>query len=80
MLAKCANPDCHAPFHYLRDGRLFQIEFGSQPRPGTDKRPPYRVEYFWLCARCAASMTLKYETGKGVTAVPLRTVKRAAGW
>ena len=26
MLSKCANPACITPFHYLRDGKLFQID------------------------------------------------------
>jgi hypothetical protein len=78
MLSKCANPQCHAPFHYLRDGRLFQIEIGGGPRLVTDKKPQFRVEYFWLCSGCAASMTLAYQPGKGVSAVPLHAARRAA--
>ena len=29
MLSKCANPLCSAPFQYLRDGKVFQVELDS---------------------------------------------------
>ena len=73
MLSKCANPQCTAPFHYLRDGKLFQIDRRGYPGPElvTDKKPVQRVEYFWLCGQCSETLTLKYENGKGVIAVPI---------
>jgi len=76
MLSKCANPDCSASFQYLREGKLFQIDSdAADPRNGgpqllNGKRPCRRVEYFWLCSRCAAEMTLAVERGKGVIAIP----------
>jgi hypothetical protein len=73
MLSKCANPGCSAPFHYLREGRLFQIDArafaGSNEAAG--KKPVQRVEYFWLCGSCAQVMTLGFERGKGVITVAL---------
>ncbi len=81
MLSKCANPDCSAPFHYLREGKLFQIDNErSGPRLVTDKRPARKVEYFWLCGDCASSMTLALHRIKGVIAIPLpgRALARAA--
>lgn len=78
MLSKCANPQCNASFQYLRDGKLFQIEIGGGPRLVTDNTPQSRVEYFWLCTGCAASMTLAYQHGKGVSAIPLHGARRAA--
>lgn len=79
MLAKCSNPSCTAPFHYLRDGRLFQMETGlGGPHAVGDKKPVHKIEYFWLCNRCSAEMTLAYERGKGVIAVPLGPARRAA--
>ena len=73
MLAKCANPSCTTPFHYLRDGRLFQMETGlGGPQLVGEKKPAHKVEYFWLCNRCSTDLTLAYEPGKGVIAVPLR--------
>jgi len=59
MVAKCANPSCNTPFLYLSDGRLFRFE----TRVG-------KYEYFWLCADCAAKMSLKVVWGKGVVVVP----------
>jgi hypothetical protein len=81
MLSKCANPDCSAPFHYLREGKLFQIESGGKgPQLVSHKRPPQRIEYFWLCGSCADSMTLALHGSKGVVTIPLpgRGVRRAA--
>ena len=76
MLSKCANPDCSASFQYLREGKLFQIDSDAAdgrhggPQVLDGKRPSRRVEYFWLCGRCAAEMTLAFERGKGVIAIP----------
>jgi hypothetical protein len=51
MVSQCANPECGAPFLYLRHGKLFKIE-----RPGFSARHS-RVEYFWLCGNCAGKTT-----------------------
>lgn len=56
MVSKCANPGCPAPFHYLREGKVFRIQV-----------EPARVEHFWLCGPCASTMTLVVENGKVVT-------------
>ena len=78
MLAKCANPSCTTAFQYLRDGRLFQMETGlGGPQPTKDKKPAHRIEYFWLCNRCAAEMTLAYDRDKGVVAVPMTHARGA---
>jgi hypothetical protein len=78
MLAKCANPDCDAPFRYLREGRLFRMDVGGGPQLVSEKKPPFHIEYFWLCSRCADRMTLRHEPGKGVIAIPLTSERRAA--
>jgi len=80
MVSKCANPGCSAPFHYLRDGKVFQLQMENQPGPQLLRpaKPPARVEHFWLCGECAASMTLLVDEGK-VMAVPLdRAMTRRA--
>lgn len=83
MVSKCANPECSAPFHYFREGKLFQVDTpGSDlrqqgPQPVTGKRP-YRVEHYWLCGACSATMTLAYDPAKGVFTVPIPAVRRAA--
>jgi hypothetical protein len=61
MVAKCANPSCSASFRYLGEGRLFRLEadpaFSS---PGKLNFGDFsKAEYFWLCSRCSASMTLR---------------------
>lgn len=86
MLSKCANPGCTAPFHYLRDGKLFQIDTSlgipenTGPQLVQEGKPPHRIEYFWLCGQCSTNMTLAFQRGKGVVMVPLPTApfRRAA--
>jgi hypothetical protein len=65
MLSKCANPACSASFLYLHSGRLFHLEIAVEQDtaqlPATDHRtklPVRRLEYFWLCPKCCAQMTL----------------------
>jgi hypothetical protein len=80
MLSKCANPDCSMPFHYLREGKLFQIDHSPNgPQLVSGKRPTRRIEYFWLCGECASSMSLAVR-GDSVVTVPLpgAVVRRAA--
>ena len=31
MVSKCANPACSAPFHYLREGKIFKVEVEVTP-------------------------------------------------
>jgi hypothetical protein len=64
MVAKCANPDCGAPFLYLRQGRLFAV-----PRPRASVRAT-RFEYFWLCGNCAGRMTIDSRGEGGVRPAP----------
>jgi hypothetical protein len=79
MLSKCANPACSAPFHYLREGKLFQID--ARAFPGSEevaeRKPVQRVEYFWLCGSCAEVMTLGFERGKGVITLALNEAARS---
>ena len=62
MLSKCANPACSARFHYLHEGRIFNIETGtaSSQRNGL---PIRKIEHFWLCERCAQTFTVMLENG-----------------
>lgn len=89
MLAKCANPSCNTPFLYLREGKLYQMEVGpevprsmpqanNQPGPAKERRSACRLEFFWLCGRCAPKMSLAFERGYGVVVVPIRTQGAAA--
>jgi len=71
MVTKCANPSCHVSFRYLREGRLFLVEpppFGPTGKAEFQERP-HQSEYFWLCERCAHTMTITSDrTGHGVIA------------
>lgn|GEM_PF-1175736 len=60
MLAKCANPACGAHFLYLHEGRIFNFPFSEDGTPG---KALGRVEHFWLCSRCAASLTVVMDGG-----------------
>jgi len=73
MVAKCANPACSVPFLYLRDGKLFRMEYDTEQQAlgqefgAADKRPIRKVEHFWLCGLCSISMTLIMNGGKAET-------------
>jgi hypothetical protein len=58
MVAKCANPDCHVGFRYLRGGKLFLLDIPRSarreaPKATASQRP---LEYFWLCDQCSGTM------------------------
>jgi hypothetical protein len=68
MLSKCLNPHCSAEFRYLREGRLYRIDFLEAQRRlafasgGKAHLPRGRrecVEHFWLCERCAKTLTIE---------------------
>lgn len=71
MVGTCANRHCGAPFLYFRAGRLFTFDLNDAPSlegRGADQRT---VEHFWLCDRCASTLTLTLERGRGVVVGPL---------
>jgi len=86
MLSKCANPGCPTSFRYLHEGKLFRIHvdpFAIEPGVtsgiGADRRKPVRrVEFFWLCQKCSATVTLSFEKGVGVTIKPVTAVHAMA--
>ena len=68
MITKCVNQKCGQPFLVLRPGaKLFIMDVPSNPQPGgpgaTDQGPR-KLEHFWLCERCAATMTLVVGQGR----------------
>lgn len=65
MVSECANPACHTPFLYLRDGKL--IATRSQT---SDDRT--RVEYFWLCASCSSQLSMVPAVDGKINLVPFR--------
>jgi hypothetical protein len=75
VLHKCANPNCTNPFRRLSQGKLFlvdtqPVEESATRRARWKNRPAQRAEYYWLCDQCAFALTLSYEKGRGVVAVP----------
>lgn len=85
MLSKCANPVCSERFLYLRNGKLFRWEIGTERGNGSSfgedpavKKPSRKTEYFWLCDECAARMTLVFTKGMGITARSLARAKKAS--
>ncbi|MGC2195270.1 MAG: hypothetical protein WA628_11400 [Terriglobales bacterium] len=85
MISKCANPTCSTRFLYLHEGKLFRFEREAcddrELLLGFDRslhKHSTGVEFFWLCAQCAATMTLIYCKGVGVTTHPRHPLLKAA--
>ena len=86
MLSHCANPQCSRPFLRLGQGRLFLVEAESAsgsreltaPFSPYARRPPQRVERYWLCERCAEILTLVHDRRRGIVMVPLPLPSREA--
>jgi len=58
----------------MREGKLFRMDFdpdqGAAPGLSSDRKPVRKVEHFWLCGRCASTLTLVMNAGK-VETVPV---------
>ena len=83
MLSKCANPACGTPFQYLREGRLFKFEVSSSLPAGPHiiagaSKPARKIEHFWLCGRCAATMTLTLKQQREVVVMQRWQSRQAA--
>jgi hypothetical protein len=63
MVQKCANSECSASFHSLRDGRVFVIEVEDDSEP--DHKHSRQLRYFWLCNTCCRTMTVVADKGHG---------------
>lgn len=61
MLSKCANPLCAIRFRYLHEGRIFNVPVSDAHAAFGDR--PSRVEHFWLCSGCAATLKIVLENG-----------------
>ncbi len=81
MVSKCMNPRCSARFQYLGRGRLFCVDFAAVEKksvlPAKKAVTPIRsreraVEYFWLCAICASTLTIEPDDVGEVRIVPLQ--------
>jgi hypothetical protein len=76
MVSKCANPDCVATFRYFHVGKLFRIETSAglerrhsmgQDDAVLDRPRLRRVEFYWLCDKCASKMTLVFDRDAGMS-------------
>ena len=67
MVSECANPRCHEPFIYYRQGKLFSV-----PRRSTTAKQA-AIENFWLCQSCAESMAIEVRHGGNPSLVSRRT-------
>jgi len=67
MVSECANPRCHEPFIYYRQGKLFSV-----PRRSTTAKRA-TIENFWLCQSCAESMAIEVRHGGNPSLVSRRT-------
>jgi hypothetical protein len=78
MLAKCVNESCKRALSSFSEGRLFQFEVvsislaasdeGSAP---FDEKPQRETVHFWLCGRCASTMSLVLEPARGLKLISL---------
>jgi hypothetical protein len=67
MLDKCTNSLCSTPFRDLAEGgELFWLEGKATTSAESKTRTP---EYFWLCKRCSARMTLCLSDAEAVMAM-----------
>ena len=78
MVAHCTNPNCGAQLHSFAEGRLFQFEVVSisvsasdEVAGSFDEQPKSQSAQFWLCGRCATTMSLVLEPINGLKIVPL---------
>lgn len=83
MTSHCANPACAIPLRYLHDGRLFQFEvrpkfavrdqLPESQSTSARERLVRKVSHFWLCGKCAKTLTLAFDALKGVVVKPRPT-------
>ena len=83
MISNCANPECHAPLHYLRGGRLYRFDLKSPAEPCHDvpnaicsSKPSHAAIFFWLCEQCCSRFSLQFDLRLGVRLVPEHTPAR----
>jgi len=61
MLSKCANPDCGEKFRFLHEGQIFRLSPTPELQPLEAALSPLFNERFWLCDRCAETMTVIWD-------------------
>jgi hypothetical protein len=75
MVKKCANPRCSEPFLHLAQGRLFAVRRESRSpinsNSGDTSECSDGWECFWLCDRCAETMTVAIDRKHVVRVIAL---------
>ena len=69
MVDTCANPRCARPLKYLRDGRIYMFDMASSVQGEPGSKRTRRIEHFWLCGPCSASLILVLD-GNGIRVAP----------
>ncbi len=84
MITQCANPDCSAPLHYLRGGRLFRFDLRPPLHPCRDvpkticsAKPAQASVFFWLCESCSRRFSLRFSLRQGLELIPALPVRGA---
>ena len=72
MLDKCANPDCCRPVRYLRNGKLYALYRRADRGLSSN-----RIEFFWLCDRCATSHDVHFCEGRPIVS-PIQDLRPGA--
>jgi hypothetical protein len=87
MVSKCLNSQCSTAFKYFGRGRLFRIDYSEAERRSvlTGKKVVVSirskitpVEHFWLCEKCATTMTVELSDAGEVRLVPLEASVRGS--
>jgi hypothetical protein len=79
VLAKCANPKCVAVFRHLSDGKLFHVpRVGTISGPSSVGKKLVAMEHFWLCSKCAETMTLGIDRHGKLEMILLSSARGAA--
>lgn len=74
MVNNCANPDCHKPLHYLREGKVYL--FSRRNSPDSLSALPHQLEHFWLCGNCVRSWTLAIDRNGADDQIKLVKINR----
>jgi len=83
MLSHCADSQGSEPILPLCEGRRFLVETGpvaeakglNARTAAPQRKPPQRVEHFWLWDRCASSWTFAPGANAGIALFPLRQIR-----
>jgi hypothetical protein len=65
----CANPACLKPLRYLREGKVYAFE---APGEGPRHSSGHRLEHYWLCGKCSATLKLERASDKNIRIMPKR--------